>query len=70
MSLNEGYVYREKLGRRLGKSALEHLSENYRHSSLAEWEARFARGEIQLDGVTAKGQTDNFEDYLFRIKSR
>ena len=54
-ALNDGYVYREKLGRTPGKSALAYLTDKYRHSSAAEWAARFLRGEVQLDGVTARG---------------
>ncbi|NVJ05918.1 RluA family pseudouridine synthase [Myxococcus sp. AM001] len=55
MRLNDGYVYREKLGRRPGSSALAHLTDKYRHSSEEEWRARFARGEVRLDDVTADG---------------
>ncbi|NOJ82163.1 RluA family pseudouridine synthase [Myxococcus xanthus] len=55
MLLNDGYVYREKLGRRPGSSALAHLTDKYRHSSEEEWRARFARGEVRLDDVTADG---------------
>jgi 23S rRNA pseudouridine1911/1915/1917 synthase len=42
MSLNDGYVYRERLGSHPGKTALEYLANKYRHSSGAEWEERFA----------------------------
>ncbi|ATB49470.1 RluA family pseudouridine synthase [Corallococcus macrosporus] len=55
MLLNDGYVYREKLGRQPGRSALAHLTDTYRHSSEEEWRARFARGEVRLDGVVADG---------------
>ncbi|GHG90870.1 RluA family pseudouridine synthase [Comamonas sp. JC664] len=55
MLLNDGYVYREKLGRRPGSSALAHLTDKYRHSSEEEWRARFARGEVRLDDVIADG---------------
>lgn len=55
MPLNDGYVYREKLGGRPGKTALEYLSEKYRHSTRAEWEARFERGEVRVDGVAIVG---------------
>jgi 23S rRNA pseudouridine1911/1915/1917 synthase len=54
-ALNDGYVYREKLGTRPGKSALAYLTDKYRHSSAEEWAERFRRGEVQLDGVTAQG---------------
>ncbi len=56
MPLNHGYVHREQLGARArGKSALEYLSTVYRHSSEGEWRARFARGEIDLDGEIVGG---------------
>ncbi|HYH98754.1 RluA family pseudouridine synthase [Hyalangium sp.] len=55
MSLNDGYVYREQLAARPGKSALAYLTDKYRHSSEQEWKARFVRGEVLLDGVTASG---------------
>lgn len=55
MSLNDGYVYREQLGTRPGKSALAYLADKYRHSSEEVWKARFVRGEVLLDGVTASG---------------
>jgi 23S rRNA pseudouridine1911/1915/1917 synthase len=53
--LNDGYVYREKLGRPPGKSALAYLTSKYRHSTEAEWRARFERGEVELDGRRADG---------------
>ena len=55
MLLNDGYVYREKLGNPPGKSALAYLTAKYRHSSEAEWRARFERGEVELDGRRADG---------------
>lgn len=55
MSLNDGYVYRERLGCQRGKTALAHLTDHYRHSTAAQWEARCARGEVTLDGVIATG---------------
>nr|WP_217911305.1 RluA family pseudouridine synthase [Myxococcus sp. AM011] len=53
--LNDGYVYREKLGSRPGSSALAHMTDKYRHSSEEEWRARFARGEVRLDDLVADG---------------
>ncbi|MFP2895391.1 RluA family pseudouridine synthase [Corallococcus sp. 4LFB] len=53
--LNDGYVYREQIEAGAGRSALAYLTDTYRHSSEAEWRARFLRGEVQLDGVTATG---------------
>jgi 23S rRNA pseudouridine1911/1915/1917 synthase len=55
MLLNDGYVYRETLGSHPGKSALAYLAGKYQHSSEEEWRARFQRGEVLLDGVTASG---------------
>jgi len=53
--LNEGYLYRERLGTHPGKSALVYLTEKYRHSTAQQWQERFLRGEVLLDGVTASG---------------
>lgn len=55
MLLNDGYVYREKLGSPPGKSALAYLTAKYRHSTEAQWRARFERGEVELDGQRAEG---------------
>ncbi|WP_426746602.1 RluA family pseudouridine synthase [Myxococcus faecalis] len=55
MLLNDGYVYREKLGRQPGRSALAHLTNKYRHSTEEEWRRRFARGEVRLDDRVADG---------------
>lgn len=57
MSLNQGYSYREQLGPRVrGLTALAYLCTRYSHSSEAEWKARFERGEVELDGVPARGE--------------
>lgn len=54
--LNDGYVYREQVeAAAVGRTALAWMTDRYRHSSEAEWRARFLRGEVQLDGVTATG---------------
>ncbi len=53
--LNDGCRYCDRLGGRPGKTALEFLTDKYRHSTRAEWEARFVRGEVELDGLTAHG---------------
>lgn len=53
--MNGGYIYRDELGSPPGKSALDYLAGKYRHSSREEWEARFARGEVLIDGVAATG---------------
>ena len=55
MALNDGYVYREVIPRSHGRTTLEHLVDRYRHSSKEEWQARFDRGEVTLDGATARG---------------
>lgn len=55
MALNDGYSYREEIGRPGGRTALAYLTERYRHSSRDEWAARFGRGEIELDGSVADG---------------
>ncbi|MGQ0505421.1 MAG: RluA family pseudouridine synthase [Myxococcaceae bacterium] len=52
MRLNRGYCYREQLGEPArGKTALEYLSTQYRHSTEEEWRARFVRGEVFLEGA-------------------
>ncbi len=53
MPLNDGYVYRERIGSSAGQTALGYLSAKYRQASPAEWAERFARGEVQLDGRPA-----------------
>ncbi|WP_171436080.1 pseudouridine synthase [Corallococcus exercitus] len=53
--LNDGYVYREQIEAGAGRTALAYLTDTYQHSTEAEWRARFLRGEVQLDGVTATG---------------
>ncbi|WAS85029.1 MULTISPECIES: RluA family pseudouridine synthase [unclassified Corallococcus] len=54
--LNDGYVYRERIGAAaVGRTALAWLAGAYRHSTEEEWRARFARGEVRLDGVIATG---------------
>lgn len=54
--LNDGYVYRERIGSAsVGRTALAHLTGAYRHSIEKEWRARFARGEVRLEGSIATG---------------
>lgn len=55
MALNDGYAYREQIQTTSGETALGYLSEKYRHSSRPEWEARFARGEVELDRTVTGG---------------
>lgn len=57
MSLNDGYLYSEKLGARArGQRVLAYLCARYTHSSEEVWLERLGRGEVQLDGVTAGGE--------------
>lgn len=53
MALNDGYVYRDRFERAPDATALDYLARRYRHSSRAEWRARFERGEVRLDGTVA-----------------
>jgi 23S rRNA pseudouridine1911/1915/1917 synthase len=54
MALNDGYAYREQVtARGAGQTLLHYLSDRWRHSTPGEWADRLARGEVQLDGVTA-----------------
>ncbi len=55
MPLNDGYLYRERLGTHPGKSALAYLTDKYRHSSERQWQERFIQQEVLLDGVPASG---------------
>lgn len=55
MALNAGSSYREQVGpQAAGQSVLTYLSTSRRHSSRAEWSDRLSRGEVELDGVTAR----------------
>jgi 23S rRNA pseudouridine1911/1915/1917 synthase len=52
--LNEGYVYREKLGPDADtRTLLAYLSRSYPHSSQMEWAARIASGHVLIDGRPA-----------------
>ena len=56
MTLNHGYRYRHVLGREAsGHSTLSYLVGHFTHSNAAEWQARFAAGEVLLDDTTAQG---------------
>lgn len=65
MALNHGWSYREQVGPAgAGLTVLDYLATTRRHSTPAEWAARFERGEVELDAVRAqpdailsKGQT-------------
>jgi 23S rRNA pseudouridine1911/1915/1917 synthase len=53
---NQGFAYREQIRPEAqGQSALDHLSDTYRHSSRDRWEDRLAAGEVELDGQRANG---------------
>lgn len=57
MTPNAGYAYREQLGPAArGQTALGYLVGRYAHSSVTDWQARLARGEVELDGQVAHGQ--------------
>lgn len=50
MRFNQGYEYREHLGRAAdGQSLLSYLSRHYRHASAAQWEARIVAGHVFVD---------------------
>jgi 23S rRNA pseudouridine1911/1915/1917 synthase len=55
LTLNRGYVYRERLGPAArGRTLLAYLSERYPHSSPLEWRARIEGGLVLIDGVAAE----------------
>ncbi len=48
--MNNGWIYSDRITPKTsGLTVLQYYSEHYKHSSLAEWEARIRSGEIQLD---------------------
>lgn len=54
MTLNRGFAYRERIGAEAaGQTVLAHLVRTRRHSSAAQWTARIARGEVEIDGRVA-----------------
>ncbi|MEO8677663.1 MAG: RluA family pseudouridine synthase [Vicinamibacterales bacterium] len=54
MALNSGWAYTEQVGTAsAGQTALAHLAASRLHSSVEEWDARFTRGEVELNGVRA-----------------
>ncbi len=51
MPRNDGFAYRERLGPEGEDEALlAYLCRRYRHSSVSEWTARIASGQVLLDG--------------------
>jgi 23S rRNA pseudouridine1911/1915/1917 synthase len=54
--LNQGHCYRFQAGAgAAGRPLAAHLADSYRHSTIEEWRARCARGEVVLDGERAHG---------------
>ena len=57
MPLNQGYVYRERLGEAArGRTLLAYLSERYPHSSALEWQARIEEGLVLVDAIPDTGE--------------
>ena len=58
MVRNSGWSYREQVRSAAdGQNVLDYLAATRRHSSRREWSARLLRGEVELDGNTAHGET-------------
>lgn len=56
MVVNEGFIYRNRVGRDANGVALaDFLAGRYTHSSRRTWEGRAARGELRLNGAPARG---------------
>ena len=56
MAMNRGYTYREQAGpEAAGRTVLSHLTAVHRHSTVEDWSARLARGEIAVDDAPATG---------------
>jgi len=50
MSLNDGFTYRERIGRSAESTTLlAYLGDRYRHSSPSEWTARIEAGDVLVD---------------------
>lgn len=54
MTLNAGYAYRTPI-QRGGQTVLAFLAGQFAHSDVPTWAARLAAGEVELDGVWARG---------------
>lgn len=53
--MNQGFVYRERIGPGAdGQGLLDYLVGRYRHSDEAVWRARLLRGELDLEGTVAR----------------
>jgi 23S rRNA pseudouridine1911/1915/1917 synthase len=56
VALNRGCTYREQIGpAQAGRTVLQHLAYRYPHSSDAEWAARLAASQVELDDVPSCG---------------
>lgn len=56
MPLNRGWSYREQVGpESAGQTVLSYLTATRLHSTETEWEARFERGEVEVDGTLVRG---------------
>lgn len=53
--MNEGFVYRERIGPEShGQALIAHLVRRYRHSDEVLWRERLAAGELSLDDAVAR----------------
>ena len=56
MILNRGWSYREQVGPAAsGQTILAYLTATRLHSSAQEWASRIERGEVEVDGIPARG---------------
>lgn len=56
MTLNQGYSYRQVLGRSVAQhTVLSYLVNEFSHSTASEWQRRIAAGEVILDDRSADG---------------
>ncbi|MFQ5789377.1 MAG: RluA family pseudouridine synthase [Acidobacteriota bacterium] len=54
MGLNQGYIYRERIGpQAAGATVLDYLCRRYQHSSPETWRQRMEEGKVFLDGSPA-----------------
>ncbi len=56
MTLNRGFTYRAQIGpEAAGRRVRDHLAAAYGHSRAEVWIERLAAGEVELDGLAARG---------------
>jgi len=56
VALNNGYAYREQIQKgAAAQTLLAYLARTWTHSTRDEWADRIRRGEVDLDGVVARG---------------